>query len=105
MRVLVVGQGGREHALVKALKAAPSVEAVHAAPGSDGIALDAACHAWDGADFDALIAIARAAEVDLAVIGPENPLAEGAADRLREEIEAAGWEARDVADGFELVPK
>ncbi len=80
-RVLVIGGGGREHALAWKLSASPQVEAVMAAPGNDGIAQIARCvQVSDAAGWEEL---ARAEGVDLVVIGPENPLVEGAADRLR----------------------
>jgi phosphoribosylamine--glycine ligase len=85
MRVLVVGAGGREHALAWKIARSPRVERVLAAPGSDGMAREAICFADVPAnDAAALAALARRERVDLVVIGPEEPLALGAADRLRE---------------------
>jgi phosphoribosylamine--glycine ligase len=85
MRVLVVGSGGREHALAWKIASSPRVECVLAAPGSDGMAREAACFAEVAAgDAAALVALARRERVDLVVIGPEEPLANGVADRLRE---------------------
>jgi phosphoribosylamine--glycine ligase len=85
MRVLVVGSGGREHALAWKIARSPQVERVLAAPGSDGIAQDAACFpdVMPG-DAAALARLARSQGADLVVIGPEAPLADGVADRLRE---------------------
>lgn len=83
MKVLVIGQGGREHALVRALKLAPSVREIHALPGSDGIAQDAVCHARDWRDFPATTAFCLSEKFDLVVVGPENPLVDGLADALR----------------------
>jgi phosphoribosylamine--glycine ligase len=86
MRVLVVGSGGREHALVWKIAQSSDVESVHAAPGSDGIASLAQCHPQVAAgDADGLLALARAESIDLTVIGPEQPLADGLADRLRQQ--------------------
>jgi len=85
MRVLVVGSGGREHALAWKIAKSPRVERVLAAPGSDGMAREATCFpAVKGEDAAALIALCRSERVDLVVIGPEAPLAAGVADRLRE---------------------
>jgi phosphoribosylamine--glycine ligase len=84
LRVLVVGSGGREHALVWKIAQSPRVAAVLAAPGSDAIAERATCHPEVKAgDLDAVVALARAERVDLVVVGPEDPLAAGLADRLR----------------------
>jgi phosphoribosylamine--glycine ligase len=85
MRVLVVGSGGREHALAWKIARSPQVERVLAAPGSDGIAQDAACFPdVTPGDAAALARLARSQGADLVVIGPEAPLADGVADRLRE---------------------
>jgi len=85
MRVLVVGAGGREHALAWKIARSPRVERVLAAPGSDGMAREAACFPDVRAgDAAALAALARRERADLVVIGPEEPLALGVADRLRE---------------------
>jgi len=83
MRVLVLGSGGREHALAWALGQSPGVERVLCAPGSDGIARDAEVLPLDLSDLDACVALARGQSVDLVVVGPEAPLAAGVADRLR----------------------
>jgi phosphoribosylamine--glycine ligase len=85
MRVLVVGGGGREHALAWKIAKSPKVDAVLAAPGSDAIAGFATCFPKIAAtDSDALIQLARTEGIGLVVIGPEDPLAAGLADRLRE---------------------
>jgi len=85
MRVLVVGGGGREHALAWKIASSPRVDAVLAAPGSDAIAAFATCYPKIAAtDIDALLNLARAERIGLVVIGPEDPLAAGLADRLRE---------------------
>lgn len=84
MRVLVIGGGGREHALVRALRKDPSVTAVFAAPGNAGICNDVdACHAVDLADAQAITTLAQTLTVDLVIIGPEVPLIHGAADAVR----------------------
>ncbi|NYE95628.1 phosphoribosylamine--glycine ligase [Psychromicrobium silvestre] len=84
MKVLVVGPGGREHAIVRALLADSSVYEVHSAPGNAGIAALVPTHQLDANDPDAVTALARKLEVDLVVIGPEAPLVAGVSDALRE---------------------
>ena len=84
MRILVVGSGGREHALVWKIAGSPLVEEVLAAPGSAGMAGQARCFKDVAAgDSAALVALARREAVDLVVVGPEDPLADGLSDELR----------------------
>ncbi len=83
MRVLLVGSGGREHALAWALARCVSCEEVHAAPGNPGIARLSECHPVRPEDSDALVELASALRPDLVVIGPEQPLVAGVADELR----------------------
>jgi len=84
MRVLVVGSGGREHALAWKIARSPRVSRVLAAPGSDAIASGASCFpAVRSDDSAALVSLCRAESVDLVVIGPEAALAAGVSDRLR----------------------
>lgn len=84
MKVLVIGSGGREHALVLGLTRDPQVTEVHVAPGNPGIAALAWLHdEIDLADTDAVLVLAKRLEVDLVVIGPEAPLVAGVADPLR----------------------
>ncbi len=85
MRVLVVGGGGREHALVWAIAASPLVERLCCAPGNPGIAAEADCMPVAIGDVEGLVALARQERADLVVIGPEAPLAAGLADRLRQD--------------------
>jgi len=88
VRVLVIGSGGREHALVWKIARSPLVEEVIAAPGSAGMADDARCFPDVAAgDTAALLELAQSQAVDLVVVGPEDPLADGLADALR----AAGF--------------
>jgi len=82
MKVLVVGSGGREHAIVNALARSPQRPELIAAPGNPGIAGLARCVPVGVEDLDGLLALAREEEVGLVVIGPEAPLVAGLADRL-----------------------
>ncbi|MBJ7288312.1 phosphoribosylamine--glycine ligase [Williamsia sp.] len=84
MRTLVIGSGGREHALLVGLSNDPEVTALHVAPGNAGTESLATNHAVDIASADAVIALAREVEADLVVIGPEVPLVLGVADALRD---------------------
>ena len=83
MKVLLIGSGGREHALASALKRDPSLEELHVAPGNPGIAEIATCHATNTDDNAAVIALAESLGIDLVVIGPEKPLIQGLSDDLR----------------------
>ncbi|NEW38796.1 phosphoribosylamine--glycine ligase [Nocardia cyriacigeorgica] len=83
MRVLVIGSGAREHALVLALRRDPAVQAVVAAPGNAGIAQHAQIRAVDPSSAEAVVALATELAVDLVVIGPEVPLVLGVADAVR----------------------
>jgi phosphoribosylamine--glycine ligase len=82
MRVLLVGSGGREHALAWGLARSPSLGELHAAPGNPGIAALAECHDVAVGDLAGLTALADRVRADLVVIGPEAPLVAGLADRL-----------------------
>ncbi len=83
MKVLVVGGGGREHALCWKLKRSPSVTEVICAPGNAGIRRDARCVPVGVEDIDGQVKLAEAERPDLVVVGPEAPLVAGLADRLR----------------------
>ncbi|MEW5727856.1 MAG: phosphoribosylamine--glycine ligase [Pseudomonadota bacterium] len=85
MKVLVVGGGGREHALCWKLKQSPLLTRLWCAPGNAGIAKDADCVPIGAEDVERLAAFARDNAVDLVVVGPEGPLVLGLADRLRAE--------------------
>ncbi len=84
MKVLVVGSGGREHALCWAIAASPLCEKLWCAPGNAGIAQDAECVAIGAEDIDGIVAFARENAVDLVVVGPEGPLVLGLVDRLND---------------------
>lgn len=84
LTVLLLGSGGREHALALALARDPKVTRVHAAPGNPGIAETAELHDIDPLDPAAVVALARSLSVNLVVIGPEAPLVAGVGDAVRE---------------------
>src|SRR5580692_6626280 len=89
MNVLLVGSGGREHALAWALAASPLVTKLYCAPGNAGIAEVAQCVPIAVTELDRLVAFAREKNIEFAVIGPEVPLVEG----LWDQLEAAGIRA------------
>src|SRR5438445_145201 len=84
MKILVLGGGGREHALVWKLKQSPRVEKIWCAPGNGGIAADAECVAIDAGDVAAIVALAEKIKPDLTVVGPELPLVNGLTDAFRQ---------------------
>src|SRR2546422_10870458 len=90
MNILLLGSGGREHALAWKIAATPLVDKLYCAPGNAGIAREAECVALDLADDAAHIATAQANAVDFVVVGPEAPLCAGIAGDLT----AAGATAR-----------
>src|SRR5262252_4467560 len=89
VRVLVIGSGGREHAIVRALDRDPAVTALHAAPGNPGIAELAQVHQVKAANPPDVTRLAKALDAGLVVIGPEAPLVAGVADALRADGRAA----------------
>ena len=82
MKLLVVGGGGREHAIIKKLKENPEVEKIFALPGNGGIAADAECVPIGAKDIPAIVAFAVEQQVDYAVVAPDDPLVLGAVDAL-----------------------
>jgi phosphoribosylamine--glycine ligase len=84
MKILVIGGGGREHALVWKLGQSPRVEKIWCAPGNGGIAAEAECVAVDAGDVAALIALAEKIQPDLTIVGPELPLVNGLTDAFRQ---------------------
>jgi phosphoribosylamine--glycine ligase len=84
MNVLLIGSGGREHALAWKIAASPMLTRLFAAPGNPGIVKEAECAALDAADHAAVLAFCRENSIDLVVVGPEAPLVAGLADILRE---------------------
>src|ERR1700734_2457337 len=87
MRVLVLGGGGREHALVWKLRQSPRVSKIYCAPGNGGITDDAECLPVDVKSVDSLVELANRIQPDLTVVGPEVPLQMGIVD----EFQRRGW--------------
>jgi phosphoribosylamine---glycine ligase len=83
VRVLLIGSGGREHALAWKLRQSSRLDELHAAPGNPGIAALGTCHPVRAEDGEGLLDLARSLEADLVVVGPEAPLVAGVADELR----------------------
>ena len=83
MKVLVIGSGGREHALAWKIAQSTELEALHCAPGNPGMAALGDCHPVRAEDAEGLLGLARALQIDLVVVGPEAPLVAGLADHLR----------------------
>ena len=84
MKLLVVGGGGREHAIIKKLKENKSIEAIYALPGNGGIAQDATCVNIAATDIEGIAAFARENKIDYAVVAPDDPLVLGCVDKLEE---------------------
>ncbi|PVG84404.1 phosphoribosylamine--glycine ligase [Nocardioides gansuensis] len=97
MKTLVIGPGGREHALASALARDPGVTEVHAAPGNPGMASVATLHDVDATDGAAVAALAKQLGADLVVIGPEAPLVAGVADAVRDAGIACFGPSREAA--------
>ena len=85
MKVLVIGSGGREHAIVRQFKNSPSVTEVFVAPGNDGMKNDATCVGIEALEFDMLVAFVQENAIDLTFVGPEQPLAAGIVDHFEAE--------------------
>ena len=84
MKLLVVGGGGREHAIIKKLKENPEVQEIYALPGNGGIAADAVCVPIGATDIEGIVGFAREKGIDYAVVAPDDPLVLGAVDALNE---------------------
>jgi phosphoribosylamine---glycine ligase len=97
MRVLLIGSGGREHALAWKLRQSPRLDELHAAPGNPGIARLGECHPVRAEDGEGLLDLARSLEADLVVVGPEAPLVSGVADDLRHAGVAVFGPSREAA--------
>ena len=84
MKVMVVGGGGREHAIIKALKKSRNVEEIFALPGNGGMAADATCVNIAAKDIPAIVNFAKEKKIDYAVVAPDDPLVLGAVDALND---------------------
>ena len=84
MNILVVGGGGREHAIIKSLKKNPEITEIYAAPGNGGIAADATCVNIKATDINSIVAFAVENRIDYAVVAPDDPLVLGCVDALEE---------------------
>ena len=82
MKLLVVGGGGREHAIIKKLNESPSVEQIFALPGNGGIARDAICVPIGAKDVEGIVNFAQQEKIDYAVVAPDDPLVLGVVDAL-----------------------
>ena len=105
MNILILGSGGREHALAWKIAGSPLTDKLYCVPGNAGIAQEAECVALDIADHAAVIAFAKEKKIDLVVVGPEGPLCAGIVDDLEKAgIKAFGpgqWAARlEGSKGF-----
>ena len=84
MKIMVVGGGGREHAIIKKIKQNPTVSEIYALPGNGGIASDATCVNINAKDIDSIVKFALENKIDYAVVAPDDPLVLGAVDKLSE---------------------
>ena len=82
MNILVIGGGGREHAIIQKLKEDPRAEKIYALPGNAGMSADAECHPIAATDIPAIVSFAKDHAIDLAVVAPDDPLVLGAVDAL-----------------------
>ena len=84
MKLMVIGGGGREHAIIRALRRNPAVEEIFALPGNGGIENDATCVSIGAKDIPAIVAFAKEHAIDFAVVAPDDPLVLGCVDALQE---------------------
>lgn len=85
MKVLVVGSGGREHAIIKKLKESKKVDSIACCPGNGGISFDAECYDVSATDIDGVVALAKKIRADFVVVAPDDPLVAGMVDALNAE--------------------
>ena len=84
MKIMVVGGGGREYAIVKKIKQSPAAEEIYVLPGNAGMSADATCVNIGAKDLDGIVAFAKEKKIDYAIVAPDDPLVLGAVDRLNE---------------------
>ena len=85
MKILVVGSGGREHAIIRKLKQSPKAEKIFCCPGNGGISADAECVAINAMDIEGVVNFSKENQIDLVVVAPDDPLAAGMVDALNAE--------------------
>lgn len=85
MKILVVGSGGREHAIIRKLKESPKCEKIYAAPGNGGISYDAECISIGAMDIEGMVSFAKEKAIDLVFVAPDDPLAAGMVDAFEKE--------------------
>lgn len=85
MKILVVGSGGREHAIIRKLKESPKAEKIYAAPGNGGISFDAECVNISAMDIEGMVSFAKENSIDLVFVAPDDPLAAGMVDAFEKE--------------------
>ena len=107
MKILVVGSGGREHAIIKKIKENNQVEEIFALPGNGGIAADATCVSIAATDIDGIVEFAVANQIDYAIVAPDDPLVLGCVDALEEKgIACFGPNARAaIIEGSKVFSK
>ncbi len=107
MRIMVVGGGGREHAIIKKIKENPTVDKIYALPGNGGISFDAECVPIKSTDIDGIVGFAEKNSIDFAVVAPDDPLVLGCVDCLEEKgIPCFGPEAKAaIIEGSKVFSK
>ena len=107
MKVMVVGGGGREHAIIKELKKSPEIDKLYALPGNGGISRDAECVNIGAKDIEGIVKFARDNKIDYAVVAPDDPLVLGAVDALNEiGVECFGpTKAAAIIEGSKVFSK
>ena len=107
MKILVIGGGGREHAIIKSIRKNPQVEAIYALPGNGGIAMDAFCVDIKATDLEGIRAFVQGHPVDYAIVAPDDPLVLGCVDMLQEMgIPCFGPEAKAaIIEGSKVFSK